>query len=119
MPATNLDVIIVLDYSKSMYARDVTPSRTERAKGEVGRLIADLPGARFGAVAFAGDPLSFPLTSDGGAIAQFFRQLSPSDMPVGGTAIGRALELGLDLLRRDPVSQHHDPEAVAESAAKE
>ena len=47
IPATNLDVVIVLDYSKSMYARDVSPSRTERAKTEVGRLIADLPGARF------------------------------------------------------------------------
>ena len=94
VPATNLDVVIVLDYSKSMYARDVAPSRIERAKTEVGRLIADLPGARFGAVAFAGDPLSFPLTSDGAAIAQFFRQLSPNDMPVGGTAIGRALEAG-------------------------
>jgi Ca-activated chloride channel family protein len=134
LPATNLDVIIVLDYSKSMYARDVTPSRTERAKSEVARLIADLPGARFGAVAFAGEPLSFPLTNDGGAIAQFFRQLAPSDMPVGGTAIARALELGLDLLRRDPVSQRHrrimvlvtdgedlegDPVTVAEDAAKE
>jgi Ca-activated chloride channel family protein len=134
LPATNLDVILVLDYSKSMYARDITPSRTERAKSEVARLIADLPGARFGAVAFAGEPISFPLTNDGGAIAQFFRQLSPSDMPVGGTAIARALELGLDLLRRDPVSAHHrrvmvlvtdgedlegDPEAVAADAAKE
>jgi Ca-activated chloride channel family protein len=134
IPATNLDVVIVLDYSKSMYARDVTPSRTERAKTEVGRLIADLPGARFGAVAFAGEPVSFPLTTDGGAIAQFFRQMSPSDMPVGGTAIARALELGLDLLRRDPLSARHrrvmvlvtdgedlegDPETVAESAAKE
>ncbi len=134
VPATNLDTVIVLDYSKSMYARDVTPSRIERAKVEVGRLIADLPGARFGAVAFAGEPMSFPLTSDGGAIAQFFRQLSPSDMPVGGTAIARALEQGMDLFRRDPVSARHkriivlvtdgedlegDPVAVAESAAKE
>lgn len=107
IPATNLDVIVVLDYSKSMYARDVTPSRIIRAQNEVGRLIAELPGARFGAVAFAGEPMSFPLTSDGGAISQFFRQLSPNDMPVGGTAIGRALESGRDLLARDPLSKNH------------
>jgi Ca-activated chloride channel family protein len=50
--ATNLDVVLVLDYSKSMYARDVAPSRIARAKAEVARLIRDLPGARFGAVAF-------------------------------------------------------------------
>ena len=107
IPATNLDVIVVLDYSKSMYARDVAPNRTERAKSEVARLITQLPGARFGAVAFAGEPLSFPLTSDGGAIAQFFRQLSPHDMPVGGTAIARALEAGRSLLERDPQSRKH------------
>jgi len=130
IPATNLDVVIVLDYSKSMYARDVAPSRIARAKAEVARLIRDLPGARFGAVAFAGEPMSFPLTSDGAAIAQFFRQLSPNDMPVGGTAIARALEAGRELLERDPKSKQHrrvmllvtdgedlegDPVAVAEA----
>ena len=43
IPATNLDVVIVLDYSKSMYARDIAPSRIARAKAEVARLIHDLP----------------------------------------------------------------------------
>jgi len=60
VPATNLDVVIVLDYSKSMYARDVAPSRIARAKAEIGKLVRELPGARFGAVAFAGEPMSFP-----------------------------------------------------------
>lgn len=134
IPATNLDVVVVLDYSKSMFARDVKPSRIARAKSEVARLIADLPGARFGAVAFAGEPMSFPLTSDGSAIAQFFRQLSPNDMPAGGTVIGRALEAGRELLLRDPLSKKHekvlvlvtdgenqqgDPVAVARSAARD
>jgi len=107
IPATNLDVVIVLDYSKSMYARDIPPSRIERAKAEMSRLIADLPGARFGAVAFAGETMQFPLTSDGAAIAQFLRQLNPNDMPVGGTAIARALEAGRELLARDPLSKDH------------
>jgi Ca-activated chloride channel homolog len=134
IPATNLDVVVVLDYSKSMFARDISPSRIERAKAEVGRLIAELPGARFAAVAFAGESMSFPLTSDGAAIAQFFRQLSPNDMPVGGTAIARALEAGRDLLSRDPLSKDHkkvillvtdgedlegDPVQVAQAAAKD
>lgn len=107
IPATNVDVVIVLDYSKSMYARDVEPSRIFRAKVEVARMVKELPGARFGAVAFAGDPMSFPLTADGAAIAQFLRQLDPNDMPVGGTAIGRALDAARDLLRRDPKSAEH------------
>lgn len=107
VPATNLDVVIVLDYSKSMYARDIAPSRIARAKAEVARLIKDLPGARFAAVAFAGEPIGFPLTSDGMAIAQFFRQLHPNDMPIGGTAIGRALNRANELLTRDPKSSDH------------
>jgi Ca-activated chloride channel family protein len=134
VPATNLDVVVVLDYSKSMYARDIAPSRIARAKAEVARLIRDLPGARFGAVAFAGEPMSFPLTSDGAAIAQFFRQLEPNDMPVGGTATARALEAAREVFARDPKAAGHervmvlvtdgedlegDPVAVAESCAKE
>ena len=134
VPATNLDVVIVLDYSKSMYARDIVPSRIARAKAEVARLITDLPGARFGAVAFAGESMSFPLTSDGAAIAQFFRQLDPNDMPVGGTATARALETGREVFARDPKSKDHlrvmvlvtdgedlegEPVAVAENCAQE
>ncbi len=107
IPATDLDVVIALDFSKSMYARDITPSRIDRAKAEVGRLISQLRGARFGAVAFAGEPMSFPLTTDGAAIAQFFRQLDPSEMPVGGTAIARAMQAARELIARDPQSSTH------------
>lgn len=134
VPATNLDVVVVLDFSKSMYARDVAPSRITRAKAEISRLIRELPGARFGAVAFAGEPIGFPLTSDGAAVGQFFRQLEPNDMPVGGTAIARALERARELLARDPRSKDHvrvivlvtdgedlegDPVTVARNAANE
>jgi Ca-activated chloride channel family protein len=134
VPATNLDVVIVLDYSKSMYARDVAPSRIARAKAEITKLTRELPGARFGAVAFAGEPMSFPLTSDAAAVGQFFRQLEPNDMPVGGTAIARALERAREVLARDPKSKDHvrvivlvtdgedlegDPVGVAKQAAEE
>ncbi len=134
VPATNLDVVVVLDFSKSMYAKDVAPSRIVRAKAEISRLVRELPGARFGAVAFAGEPIAFPLTSDGAAVAQFFRQLEPNDMPVGGTAIARALERAREVLARDPRSKDHvrvivlvtdgedlegDPVTVARNAAGE
>ncbi len=107
IPATNIDVVLVLDYSKSMYAQDVPPSRIFRAKIEAARLIKDLEGARFAAVAFSGEPIGFPLTADGSSIAQFLRQLEPSSMPVPGTAIARALSQAQDLLRRDPKSNEH------------
>jgi len=134
IPATNLDVVIVLDYSKSMYARDVTPNRISRAKAEITELTRKLPGARFGAVAFAGQPMSFPMTTDGAAISTFFRQLEPNDMPVGGTATAIALEYARDLFARDPKSKDHvrvillvtdgedlegDPLKVADECAQE
>lgn len=107
VPATKVDVIVALDFSKSMYARDVEPSRAARAKAEVAELVQSLPGARFGAVAFAGDAMGFPVTEDGPAVAQFFRGLEPNDMPVGGTNLTRALELARELLRKDPKSKDH------------
>ena len=134
IPATNVDVVVVLDYSKSMYARDVEPSRIFRAKVEVARLVKELEGARFAAVAFAGEPMGFPLTADGSAIAQFLRQLDPNDMPIGGTAIARALAQARELLVRDPKSSEHkrivllitdgedlegDPAAVAQQLGAE
>lgn len=108
VPAMSLDVVVVLDYSKSMYARDVAPSRIARAKAEVADLVQRLPGARFGAVAFAGEPMSFPLTSDGNAIVQFFRQIEPNDMPVGGTATARALQRAREIFARDPRAKNHE-----------
>lgn len=107
IPATNLDVVLVLDFSKSMYAQDVEPSRIFRAKQELARLIKQLSGARFGAVAFAGEPMGFPLSADGAAIAQFLRGLTPNDMPLGGTAISRALRYANKMLQRDPKSRDH------------
>lgn len=86
-----IDIVIALDFSKSMLARDVHPSRIKRAKGELERLLADLDGDRVGLVAFAGDAMAFPMTVDYSAVRLFLRDLGPMDMPVGGTAIGKAL----------------------------
>jgi Ca-activated chloride channel family protein len=95
-----VDVVVALDFSKSMLARDVKPSRIERAKAELLDFISQLGGDRVGIVAFAGEPMEFPLTVDYTAAALFFRNLGPYDMPVGGTAIGRALTATKELLER-------------------
>lgn len=95
-----LDMVVALDFSKSMLARDVYPSRIERAKRELERLIDDLSGDRLGLVAFAGETLRYPLTTDYAAAKLFWRDMRPEDMPVGGTAIGRALAAATDMLAR-------------------
>jgi len=86
-----IDIVIALDFSKSMLAQDVHPSRIKRAKAELERLLSDLDGDRVGLVAFAGDAMAFPMTVDYSAVRLFLRDISPMDMPVGGTAIGKAL----------------------------
>lgn len=95
-----VDVVLALDFSKSMLARDVRPSRIDRAKAEITAFLNELGGDRVGIVAFAGETMEFPLTVDYSAAALFFRDLGPYDMAVGGTAIGRALTASQRLLER-------------------
>lgn len=96
-----IDVVVALDFSKSMLARDVQPSRIELAKHELDRFIESLGGDRIGLVAFAGEAVQFPLTTDYQAATLFWRDLDPYDMPVGGTAIGRALNTAVRLFESD------------------
>jgi Ca-activated chloride channel family protein len=95
-----LDLVVALDFSKSMLARDVYPSRLERAKRELENLMDRLAGDRIGLVAFAGETITYPPTTDYAAVKLFWRDLTPQDLPVGGTAIGRALRTSLELLTR-------------------
>jgi Ca-activated chloride channel family protein len=95
-----LDLVVALDFSRSMLAKDVYPSRLERAKRELEQLLDGLGGDRVGLVAFAGETLSYPPTTDYAAVKLFWRDLGPWDMPVGGTAIGQAMRASLDLLTR-------------------
>jgi Ca-activated chloride channel family protein len=59
-----------------------------------------LSGDRVGLIAFAGETLTYPPTTDYAALKMFWRDLSPWDMPVGGTALGRALKSGTETLTR-------------------
>lgn len=111
-----VDIVIALDFSKSMLARDVRPSRIERAKAEITRLFGELDGDRVGIVAFAGESMEFPMTTDYRALSLFFRDLGPYDMPVGGTAIARALITSKRLLERaDAHRGRNAPEETARS----
>src|SRR4029078_9380872 len=93
-----LDLVVALDFSRSMLATDIYPSRLERSKQELGGMRTMLPSDRVGVVAFAGETLTYPPTTDYPAIKLFWQDLHPWDMPVGGTAIGRAIPASLDQL---------------------
>jgi Ca-activated chloride channel homolog len=89
---TGIDLVVALDASNSMLARDVKPSRIERAKLEVTALLDRLNGDRVGLVVFAGDAfIQCPLTTDYAAARLFLRAVEPVSMATQGTAIADAL----------------------------
>jgi Ca-activated chloride channel homolog len=89
---SGVDLVIALDASTSMLARDVRPSRLERAKLEIGALLDRLKGDRVGIVVFAGDAfVQCPLTVDYSAAKLFLRAVDPQSMPQQGTALAAAL----------------------------
>jgi Ca-activated chloride channel family protein len=89
----NIDVMILLDVSRSMLARDIAPSRLERAKLAIrDDLLPALGGDRVGLIAFAGVPaLVCPLTSDYGFFRLALADVSTQSAGRGGTLIGDAI----------------------------
>ncbi|HYE54931.1 MAG TPA: VWA domain-containing protein [Chitinophagaceae bacterium] len=89
-----VDIMIALDVSKSMLAEDFPPSRLERARQLVNRLMTQLPNDRIGIVLFAGRAyLQMPLTTDHSAARMYIQQAGPGMVPTQGTAIGEAMRI--------------------------
>lgn len=89
-----IDVMIALDVSKSMLAQDIQPSRLERAKQVVSKIIDNLPDDKVGLVIFAGRAyLQMPITIDHEAAKMYLASASPDDVPTQGTVISDALRM--------------------------
>ncbi len=93
-----LDMVVALDFSKSMNVKDMHGTRLEHAKREMNKLLSSGGGDRLGLVAFAGNTMKYPLTSDYESAKMFWEDLLPEEMPLGGTAIGTALNAAKQLL---------------------
>ena len=90
----SLDLIVALDVSESMRVEDVAPSRLERAKLEIERIVEARRGDRVGLVVFAGAAfLQCPLTTDRGALRLFLDAADPEQVPVQGTDFATALSV--------------------------
>lgn len=91
-----IDVIIAVDVSNSMLAKDIAPTRLEKAKLELAGLIDKLKGNRIGIIAFAGEAvIQCPLTLDRGAVKMFLSSMSPNLLSFQGTDIGKAIAAAL------------------------
>lgn len=100
-----VDVMVVLDTSRSMLARDMGSSRLERAKRDIRGLLENLRGHRVGLVTFAGNARRIvPLTHDPSSYRLFLEDVDETTNSFGGTAIGEGLELALDAF--DPELPH-------------
>lgn len=96
------DLMIVLDVSRSMLARDVHPSRLGRAKVDLLDLVRQLRGDRVGLLAFRGRPvLLCPLTTDYGFLAQVLEGAGVDSAPAGETDIGNAIVEAIQNLQGD------------------
>ncbi len=122
-----VDILVALDVSKSMLAEDVKPTRLEKAKFEIGRLISQLEGDRIGLVVFAGTShLYLPLTGDYEAARLFVNAVDTEMVRSQGTALSDALLTGLDAFPKEDqkhrtlivISDGEDHEGEAVESAK-
>ena len=92
-----VDLVIALDTSTSMDAEDVTPSRLEKSKLEIGKLIRNLKGDRVAVIVFAGTShLYLPLTTDYEAALLFLNEIDSKMIPTQGTVLSKAMLKALE-----------------------
>lgn len=101
-----IDIVIALDISSSMLARDFDPDRLEAAKEVAMKFIAGRPYDRIGLVVFAGEAFTqCPLTTDHAVLLNLFKDIE-SGMIEDGTAIGNGLATAVARLKdSDAVSR--------------
>lgn len=126
-----IDIVIALDVSNSMLAQDIKPSRLERAKQSINRLIDDLENDRIGLVVFAGKAYTqLPITTDYSAARLMLSSVSTNLISVQGTDIGKAVDMSMSAFNAEKSGkaiiiitdgETHDEEAlekVTEAAEK-
>ncbi len=99
-----VELVLCLDTSRSMLARDLPPDRLSRAKKDIKALLPQLRGDRIGLLAFAGDArVVCPLTHDLGAFEALLDRVDTESTRLGGTDLAAALRTALAVLPRDGV----------------
>ena len=91
-----IEVMVALDISNSMLAEDVAPSRLDRAKQMLSKLIDKMSEDKIGLVVFAGEAYTqLPITCDYVSAKMFLSTISPSLIQTQGTAIGSAIHTAM------------------------
>jgi Ca-activated chloride channel family protein len=94
-----IDIVLAMDVSTSMLARDFSPDRISAAKDIAIEFIADRPSDRIGIVVFAGESYTqCPLTTDRATLINLMKEVS-TDLIEDGTAIGNGLSTAVARLK--------------------
>jgi Ca-activated chloride channel homolog len=126
-----VEVIIALDVSNSMLAEDIQPTRLDRAKQAISRLVESLQNDKLGLIVFAGDAYTqIPVTTDYISAKMFLSTITPDIVPKQGTAIGSAIGLAMSsfsqgkdksralIIITDGENHEDDPLSKAKEAAE-
>jgi Ca-activated chloride channel family protein len=90
------EIIIALDVSNSMLAEDIKPSRLERSKQMINRMVDRMSNDKIGLIVFAGDAYTqIPITDDYPSVKMFLAGAGPDMVSKQGTAIGSAIKLAV------------------------
>jgi Ca-activated chloride channel family protein len=99
---TGIDILIALDVSKSMLARDVKPNRLGRVKLSISNLLDRVSGDRLGLIAFSGSAfLQCPLTLDHQAFIKTLNDLDVGIIKKHGTDLSRPIEEAIHSFSKD------------------
>ena len=92
------DIVIALDVSTSMLARDFDPDRLEAAKRVATNFVNGRPDDNIGLVVFAGESMTaLPLTNDSEALSNYIASVT-TDMLEDGTAIGDGIGTAINAI---------------------
>jgi Ca-activated chloride channel homolog len=95
-----IDIVMAIDVSASMLAKDLKPNRLEALKKVVSKFITRRPNDRIGLVEYAGESYTrTPVTSDKGIILKSLREIKYNTIITGGTAIGMGLATAVNRLK--------------------
>ena len=95
-----IDIVMAIDVSASMLARDFQPDRITAAKQVAGSFIADRYGDRIGLVVFAAEAFTqSPLTTDQSTLQTLLSRVRSGVIDDSGTAIGTGLATAINRLR--------------------
>ena len=101
------DIMIAIDLSESMNANDIQPSRLEKIKFELKKIIDEFNSDRIGIIMFSNEAyIQCPLTYDKNALNLFIETLNTGLVPSSGTDFGPPLDLSLDKLLADKIQEN-------------